>query len=446
MAGDLYRVCLLGASLDNPNRGVSALAMSLITLISRHCPQAQFFSLYGSRHPSVTTVKVNDRSIPVININFRRSFSSRFSEHILVILLFAAIYRILPFESLRLRICRQCPWIDALHRADLIGEIRGGDSFSDIYGFKKFFFGVLPTFTPLIMGKPLVLLPQTFLPFRSRVAGAMARWIIRHSSNVYARDKNSLQVVREMLGPHERKAHFCPDVAFALEPALLAVPPLTPPLTLTDASVVGININGMLYTQGDKDRFNLNGSYRRFIDQLVERILTQTRLHIVLVPHVFSDESQDDLQPSREVAQAVPPEHAWRVHLLNQPLGPAELKAIIGRCNFFIGSRMHSCIAALSQSIPCIGIAYSGKFSGVFESVGAGSLVIDAAQYNAATLVDHVLNRMQTSSEALELRTHVEDIRRQLNSAFGEITAAPHVEQLHRDRHAGPTKPKVAKT
>ena len=55
----------------------------------------------------------------------------------------------------------------------------------------------------------------------------------------------------------------------------------------------------------------------------------------------------------------------------------SEIKYIIGLCDFFIGSRMHACIAALSQSIPAVGIAYSKKFYGVFQAIGAESLVAD---------------------------------------------------------------------
>jgi polysaccharide pyruvyl transferase WcaK-like protein len=38
---------------------------------------------------------------------------------------------------------------------------------------------------------------------------------------------------------------------------------------------------------------------------------------------------------------------------------------------------MHACIAALSQSIPTVSIAYSKKFIGVMETIGVESLVAD---------------------------------------------------------------------
>ena len=46
------------------------------------------------------------------------------------------------------------------------------------------------------------------------------------------------------------------------------------------------------------------------------------------------------------------------------------MKYLIGQCDFFVGSRMHSCIAAVSQCVPAVSIAYSDKFIGVMATLG----------------------------------------------------------------------------
>jgi polysaccharide pyruvyl transferase WcaK-like protein len=38
--------------------------------------------------------------------------------------------------------------------------------------------------------------------------------------------------------------------------------------------------------------------------------------------------------------------------------------------DFFCGSRMHACIAAVSSGVPTVPISYSRKFTGLFESLG----------------------------------------------------------------------------
>jgi polysaccharide pyruvyl transferase WcaK-like protein len=39
--------------------------------------------------------------------------------------------------------------------------------------------------------------------------------------------------------------------------------------------------------------------------------------------------------------------------------------------NYFLGSRMHACFAALFTNVPTIGIAYSDKFVGSFRNFNA---------------------------------------------------------------------------
>ena len=71
-------------------------------------------------------------------------------------------------------------------------------------------------------------------------------------------------------------------------------------------------------------------------------------------------------------------EFTGRIHMLHGEHDQHAVKGIIGLCSFFIGSRMHACIAALSQGIPTVAVAYSKKFMGVFESAGMGHMVVDA--------------------------------------------------------------------
>ena len=68
---------------------------------------------------------------------------------------------------------------------------------------------------------------------------------------------------------------------------------------------------------------------------------------------------------------------------------------------------MHACIAALSQSIPAVGIAYSKKFQGVFESIGLGNCVADAFQCSK----DELLSTVTTVFENREqMRKHLDEI------------------------------------
>jgi polysaccharide pyruvyl transferase WcaK-like protein len=146
--------------------------------------------------------------------------------------------------------------------------------------------------------------------------------------------------------------------------------------------LIGLNVNGLMYNGGytRNNMFGLKCNYKIFVQQLVQKLLAETTAHILLVPHTFTATKDVNSDPDacREIFLSTPEYYKTRLHLVTREYNQHEIKGIIGLCDFFIGSRMHACIAALSQGIPTVGIAYSRKFRGIFQSVGAENMVIDA--------------------------------------------------------------------
>jgi len=64
---------------------------------------------------------------------------------------------------------------------------------------------------------------------------------------------------------------------------------------------------------------------------------------------------------------------------------------------------MHACIAALSQGIPTVGVAYSQKFTGVFESVLAGDCVVDAGSVDPGIACARIIEQFE-HREQLKIR------------------------------------------
>jgi len=102
-----------------------------------------------------------------------------------------------------------------------------------------------------------------------------------------------------------------------------------------------------------------------------------------------------------------------------------EIKGVIGQCDFFIGSRMHACIAALSQGVPCVGIAYSMKFQGVFDSDGMHGWVVDAREATEAQAITRIIElyRMRDSVRG-DLDRNADDARRRLNEIFRRLISS----------------------
>ncbi len=385
-----YRVCLFGASFDTGNRGVSALAASLIGLILDERPDAEIKLLVNTRVNRSYELTMPGRTIRVEIVNCRLSPRALLREHLVWIFFMASLWRLIPFGPIRRWIQGTNPYLNALAQADFVGDIWGGDSFSDIYGKRLFLLGALQRIVVLFLKKDLVLLPQTYGPYRSYLARWLARYIMRRSACIFSRDKQGLATANALLGRHTERVPvlFCPDVAFTMDSAMPEATAVAPPVP-EGPPLVGLNVSGLMYAGGytRDNMFGLQLDYPVFVRDLVETFLRETDCHILLVPHTYapSDNPESDPEACVQLTRTVPDRWRDRVHLVKGEYDQFELKGIISRCDFFIGSRMHACIAAMSQGIPTVGVSYSDKFKGVFEAVDMVDMVVDARTIHGET-------------------------------------------------------------
>jgi polysaccharide pyruvyl transferase WcaK-like protein len=419
----------MGASLETGNMGVSALAVSFIKNVINVRPAASISILIGNRTAKTINLKIAGRYIPVNIINYRLSPKAKFREHIFSIFFLAVLHRAIPLKSIRNKIVQLSPWLRAIQEADVIGDIHGGDSFSDIYGQVRFLIETLPNLIVFLMQKKLILLPQTYGPYKSYITQYVARYILQHSFKILARDKESTEFVKNILNDKNREGmvNFCPDVAFTLNVTKVDKPEITPDIDKSlNAPLIGINVNGLMYNGGytRENMFQLKFDYKLFVKGLVKQLLTDTNAHILFVPHTFGAPGNINSDPDActDVFKATIDSENGRLHLVTKEYDQSEIKNIIGLCDFFIGSRMHACIAALSQTIPTIGVAYSKKFSGVFESMGVAEMSIDARESDMSMAIDRILISFKRRIEIKStLSNNLAPVLSQINRTFQEI-------------------------
>ena len=410
------KVCILGASLDVGNRGVRALGVSVAQLIALTWPAAEIVFHYGNITGGSRRITDTGKALVVRVQNCRMSPRSALSENILVILGIALFHRI----GLRAP-ARRNPWLRSLLAAEFVGEIRGGDSFSDIYGFWRFLLGCLPLLSVALLQRPYVMLPQTYGPFRLRASRLLARILLQRATTILTRDRNCASTVMKLCG---RSPSFCPDVAFtleAIEPSRLKLIPSALELSGNDF-VVGVNVSGLLYMGGytGQNMFGLRCGYRDLVNQLLVQLLSSTMAKVLLIPHVFGAEHEEEACSS--LLQSAGSHYPGRVFALAQPLSEKQLKWVIGRTNFFIGSRMHACIAALSQTIPTIGLAYSDKFIGVFQSAGVEDQIVDLRTSELSEVIAQTLKAVERRNVIREqLKSRIPAIEEQIHRTFRTI-------------------------
>lgn len=418
----------MGASLATGNMGVTALGTSLAKLIREASPNAEITAFIGERSDETQKARVGGDEVVIRVINYRLSPRANIRHHLVGLFFGALSYRMFHCQALRKAILRWNPKLAALAQQDLIGNIWGGDSFTDLYGLRRVLEGAFASLIAIFLGRPFCLLPQTYGPYRSRIARALARAVIGRAKTVLCRDPEGPQELKALLGSRaeEKDIRFCPDVAFALEAKEPDPAAIEPPVDPSGGRpLVGFNVSGLLYNGGySRDNmFGLSMDYREFVHRAAKKLLEVTDCDLLFLPHTFAaeDDVESDPYACRMVFQSLGG-YTCRVHRLTGRYGPQVLKGAIGQCSFFIGSRMHACIAALSQGVPAVGVAYSDKFRGVFASVGVEHMILDARRETMDGALEKLLSLYQM---AKALRSHLvaraERLRAQLAGEFERL-------------------------
>lgn len=389
------KVLLLGASFNIRNMGVGALTAGSIKCVRSAYPEAELGLLDYAKKGEFINYMLQGRELLIRLVNIRFSKNLYLSNNIAVLIAIAAAARILPARLGKKMISGNAT-LREIDSASVAASIAGGDSFSSIYGMGRFFYVALPQLLIILMGKPLVQLPQTYGPFTNGASKAFARFILANSSAVYSRDYRGIEEVKELLGIKggSDKVRFCHDVGFVLDPA----EPEGCSIEGTafdgagDAScTVGFNVSGLLYMGGyNRDNmFGLKLDYKRLVNEIIDFLITRKRAQVVLIPHVFGgrEHPESDTEACRKVYESLKTAHGGRLAMVTGSFDQAGIKHIIGKCDFFIGSRMHACIAALSQCIPAVPIAYSRKFVGVMETIGVEAYVADPCSLDSEGVI-----------------------------------------------------------
>jgi polysaccharide pyruvyl transferase WcaK-like protein len=390
------RIGLLGASLGTNNRGVDALLVGSVTAILSRFPGASIRLFDYAKQDRTDTVVVAGQKVELPLAPLRFSKRLLLHNNIFLLVTLALLTKLIPSRKWRSAVIGANSTLRELSRTELFASIAGGDSFSDIYGWQRLLYVTLPQVLVLLVGKQLVLLPQTFGPFRSRLAREIARYILSRAEMIYSRDREGVETVARLLG-RRGSAHnikFCYDIGVLLEPTAPAADHELLQIRQRQAEecIVGLNVSGLLFVGGytHNNMFGLKFAYEDLVYSLVDYFVEQCHAKVVLVPHVLGDADESDSRACDRVSEKLGSKHGGKLICLANWYDPHEIKYIIGCCDFFVGSRMHACIGAVSQGVPAVAIAYSQKFLGVMRDLADEALVADARQLTKQEVLDVV--------------------------------------------------------
>lgn len=335
--------------------------------------------------------------------------------------------------------------------ADLVIHM-GLDHYSDNGGFTTVCEHSKEIVMASLLGKPIALFAQSPGPFKNKLSSWLARKAISCADLVIVREDVSLQVLKE--SGIKGNIKVTADPAFLLSPS---------PISEIDSifrrevgstytkgvnGTIGLVVSGYntLSLSPKKSRaFHfINGLYSMVLfslpDILVDQYLkiskkifdyfTYTKstscspeivhlinflvetldVNVLLIPHARGGTMIKDVEVLEGYLQAV--RSKGKVKVISGDYGPDEIKGIIGKCDLLISTKMHACIAAISQGIPTIAIAWSHKYRGIMRSVGQEEYVISNS-IEAEEIIPKVKKawRLRTNirGELLSKMVHIKD-------------------------------------
>ena len=259
---------------------------------------------------------------------------------------------------------------------DIVFDTGLGDGFSDIYSNGKYMLQYFLKRIPEWSGCKTVLLPQTIGPYDKRIFEKTAGTIIKKSAACFTRDNASYLYAKKISSNN--------DIVLTTDMAM-KLPCSSNTYQIPDGVNIGLNVSGLLYMGGytKSNQFHLKYDYSEFVNKLIERLL-EKEYHIHLISHVYRNNGEGD-----EYASLKLHERYRDLIVVPEFQSPMEAKAYIRRMDFFIGSRMHSTIAAISSGIPVCPVGYSRKFNGLFDTIGYNNYV-DATKDNLETALSSI--------------------------------------------------------
>ena len=269
-----------------------------------------------------------------------------------LVYLFAAWFSAwLPFLG-RLLPEKQRQTLDAIRSSDVVISAPGGYIHDTNFAY---FIALLHIHLGTIMGKTVILAPQSVGPIARPVSRAVARHVLGKVPYLCARESYSWDFLALDLKLPEKNVYRTGDSAFwnthvEDDPAL--VDGIFESLGVAkDAPVFGMTVVKWSFPKS-KDPAGDLGRYTDAVARAADHMAETYGLQ----PVIFNQVSED-LPASLEVQRKA----KCRVIVDQTSREPDILRAMIARSRVFLGTRFHSCIFAMMAGRPTFAIAYLPK-------------------------------------------------------------------------------------
>lgn len=232
------------------------------------------------------------------------------------------------------------------------------------------------------LGKPVVLIGQSIGPFWKSKSIKQVRKVLNQVSRICLRDEISYEHLTRC-GVDTSKIRITGDAAFLWHDI---APELFRPAANGRIRTVGLSFR--VWPLGD--RITLRETVGK-AEQLCRHILSDNEKRILFISTCQGVPGYvDDSQVAAQIRDRLPEHLQQRCEIDSSRYEPENLIRALGRCDAFIGMRLHACILAMLSGVPAMGLGYEDKTEQIFGQMGLNAYQIrfDANQQDWINTAD----------------------------------------------------------
>lgn len=381
------------------NLGGQAMLRTSLQEIRRLRPNSRFHLL--SLFPSQDAALCKEDDVDIVSA----------SPFALVCLYLPIAVLVWPFARLSFlrRVLRQIAYFRRLMDAGVLLD-HSGIAFVDDRGLPLLAYNVACCLPAIVLGVPVIKLPQALGPFRRMLNRTVAGFVLRRCSRVFARGSMTAAYLRDLgiASVIQR-----PDVSFALQVNDEARNAAQARLHAAgfDRHVIGIAPSRVVQDYCEALGIDLVQSLRAVVLWAATHGMA---VMIIVHSHGRSGSKNNDTELCRTLARAC----EGHTYLIEDLEDAVMARALIGCCRVFVGCRFHSVVGALSMGVPAIALGWSHKYAELLEDFGLRQFALDAAEISAENLIvrleaidqDCEMRRSHVRLSAHRIRAQAEEI------------------------------------
>lgn len=224
-----------------------------------------------------------------------------------------------------------------------------------------------------ILNKKVCILASSIGPYRDKLIELLAKRALNTTNLITVRDPKSYNYLKK--GNITASYYHCADFAYLMKnekPINFEVNKLRKNKQLIFGFTVSSGFHVFLKNIRNEHRYK---EYIKLRVKLINHIIDDHKAKVIFIPHAIKA-GKDDRLVAKDILTLINQKKEFV--FLKKEYSPEELKYIIGQCDFFMGERTHSNIAATSMNVPTLILSEPGSHrNSMFEEFMGRDFILE---------------------------------------------------------------------